>query len=60
VVRVARAGARIMETMRWGFPPPNLGARPVTNVRNIASPSWRGWLKPEFRCPVPAATSFAE
>jgi putative SOS response-associated peptidase YedK len=60
VLRVARDGGRIMEAMRWGFPPPpNLGTRPVTNVRNVASPYWRGWLKPEFRCLVPA-TSFCE
>jgi putative SOS response-associated peptidase YedK len=44
--------------MRCGFPPPpNLGNRPVTNIRNVASPYWRGWLKPGFRCLVPA-TSF--
>jgi putative SOS response-associated peptidase YedK len=60
VVRVSREGARVMEAMRWGFPPPpNLAARPVTNIRNLASPYWRGWLKPEFRCLVPA-TSFCE
>jgi putative SOS response-associated peptidase YedK len=46
--------------MRWGFPPPpNLGTRPVTNVRNVKSAYWRGWLKSEFRCLVPA-TSFCE
>ena len=60
VVRKDRDGTRIMQSMRWGFPPPpNLGTRPVTNVRNTASPYWRGWLKPEFRCLVPA-TSFCE
>jgi putative SOS response-associated peptidase YedK len=32
---------------------------PVTNVRNLKSPYWRGWLKPEWRCLVPA-TSFCE
>jgi SOS response associated peptidase (SRAP) len=31
----------------------------VTNIRNISSPHWRGWLKPEHRCLVPA-NSFAE
>jgi putative SOS response-associated peptidase YedK len=31
----------------------------VTNVRNTASPYWRGWLKAEFRCLVPV-TSFCE
>ena len=46
--------------MRWGFPPPpNLGKVPVTNVRNLASPYWHGWLKAEWRCLVPA-TSFCE
>ena len=46
--------------MRWGFPPPpKLGTRPVTNVRNTASSYWRPWLKSEFRCLVPA-TSFCE
>jgi putative SOS response-associated peptidase YedK len=60
VVRVGSDGLRVMEAMRWGFPPPpNLGTRPVTNVRNVASPYWCGWLKPEFRCLVPA-TSFCE
>jgi putative SOS response-associated peptidase YedK len=30
-----------------------------TNIRNTTSPHWRGWLKPESRCLVPA-NSFAE
>jgi putative SOS response-associated peptidase YedK len=60
VVRTARDGERELVMMRWGFPPPpNLGSRPVTNVRNVKSSYWRGWLKPEFRCLVPA-TSFCE
>ena len=60
IVRTARDGARELTMMRWGFPPPpNLGTRPVTNVRNVKSPYWRGWLKPEFRSLVPA-TSFCE
>jgi putative SOS response-associated peptidase YedK len=60
VIHTDRAGARVMSTMRWGFPPPpNLGTRPVTNVRNAASPYWRGWLKPWSRCLVPAS-SFCE
>jgi putative SOS response-associated peptidase YedK len=51
---------REMLMMRWGFPPPpNAGPRPVTNVRNLASPYWRGWMAPEWRCLVPA-TSFCE
>lgn len=45
--------------MRWGFPPPPKGSRAVTNVRNLESPFWRGWLKPEHRCLVPFS-QFAE
>jgi putative SOS response-associated peptidase YedK len=60
VVLAGRDGSRVIRAMRWGFPPPpTLGNRPVTNVRNTASPYWRAWLKPEFRCLVPA-TSFCE
>jgi len=39
--------------------PPRAGGFPVTNIRNTTSPHWRGWLKPESRCLVPA-NSFAE
>jgi putative SOS response-associated peptidase YedK len=46
--------------MRSGMPPPpRTGGPPVTNTRNTSSPHWRGWLKPESRCLVPA-NSFAE
>jgi putative SOS response-associated peptidase YedK len=34
--------------------PPRTGGQPVTNIRNTSSPHWRGWLKPENRCLVPA------
>ena len=55
VVRLDEQGGRELSVMRWGFPPPpKAGSRPVTNVRNVASPFWRNWLKPEFRCLVPA------
>jgi putative SOS response-associated peptidase YedK len=51
---------RELTMMRWGLPPPpNRGTAPVTNVRNVKSPYWRGWLKTEWRCLVPA-TSFCE
>lgn len=51
---------RELTMMRWGFPPPpNIGSAPITNVRNVRSPYWRGWLKPEWRVVVPA-TSFSE
>jgi putative SOS response-associated peptidase YedK len=36
-----------------------VGGPPVTNIRNTSSPHWRGWLKPENRCLVPA-NSFSE
>ena len=57
---VRNAGTeREMTMMRWGMPPPRAGGFPVTNIRNTTSPHWRGWLKPESRCLVPA-NSFAE
>jgi putative SOS response-associated peptidase YedK len=57
---VRNAGeAEEMVLMRWGMPPPpRNGGPPVTNIRNTSSPHWRGWLKPENRCLVPA-NSFA-
>jgi putative SOS response-associated peptidase YedK len=53
---VRNAGAeRELTMMRWGMPPPpKFGVPPVTNIRKTASPHWRGWLKPESRCLVPA------
>jgi putative SOS response-associated peptidase YedK len=60
VVRTAKDGAREVVNMRWGFPPPpSAGKRPVTNIRNLRSSYWRGWMKPAFRCLVPV-TSFCE
>jgi putative SOS response-associated peptidase YedK len=50
---------RELTMMRWGMPPPKFGGPPVTNTRNTSSPHWRGWLKPENRCLVPA-NSFSE
>jgi len=59
VLRDTEAG-RELSMMRWGMPPPpRAGGAPATNIRNTASPHWRGWLKPENRCLVPA-NSFAE
>jgi putative SOS response-associated peptidase YedK len=59
VVRNGDAGERELTLMRWGFPPPpKLGTQPVTSVRNVKGPYWRGWLKPEWR--VVSATSFSE
>ncbi|MCC6789061.1 MAG: SOS response-associated peptidase family protein [Hyphomonadaceae bacterium] len=46
--------------MRWGLPgPPSTGGAPVTNIRNLASPHWRGVLGPANRCIVPF-TAFSE
>ncbi|MBC7767448.1 MAG: SOS response-associated peptidase [Phycisphaerales bacterium] len=60
VVRTAKDGVREVVTMRWGFPAAGDGKRLVTNVRNLNSGYWRGWLDdPRFRCLVPA-TSFVE
>jgi putative SOS response-associated peptidase YedK len=58
------AAGRVMAMMRWGMPTPSKYLtgdidRGVTNVRDSSSPYWRRWLKPEFRCLVPA-TSFCE
>src|SRR5882757_7274422 len=59
VVRNTGHGTELIP-MRWGMPPPlRAGGPPVTNIRNTASPHWRGWLKPENRCLVPF-NSFAE
>jgi putative SOS response-associated peptidase YedK len=59
VVRTAEDGVGELALLRWGFPPPPKGSRPVTNVRNLTSSFWRPWLKPEQRCLVPV-TSFCE
>jgi putative SOS response-associated peptidase YedK len=59
VVRETAEGRELL-MMRWGMPGPKaFGEKPCTNIRNVASPHWRAWLKPEFRCLVPA-TSFCE
>jgi putative SOS response-associated peptidase YedK len=60
VLRRNGSGLRL-EMMTWGFPGPQAaGGRPVTNVRNLASPFWRSALKdPARRCLVPV-TSFCE
>ncbi|MBN8920449.1 MAG: SOS response-associated peptidase family protein [Rhizobiales bacterium] len=59
VVRATPEGHELL-MMRWGFPPPpDLGTRPITNARNLASGYWRDWLERRFRCVVPV-TSFCE
>jgi hypothetical protein len=60
-----RDGARALSMMRWGMPSPAFALKGkkvdpgVTNVRNTASPHWRRWLSPPYRCLVPF-TSFSE
>lgn len=58
VCRTAKDGGQELVSMRWGFP--KVRHNYVTNIRNLSSQYWRGWLdKPQFRCLVPA-TSFSE
>jgi putative SOS response-associated peptidase YedK len=60
VARINSEGERVIESIRWGFPsPPNSREKVMTNARRLESPWWRPWLKPEYRCLVPA-TSFCE
>lgn len=61
VLRRGDGGEMRLETMTWGFPGPAAAkGRPVTNVRNLASPFWRSALDdPGRRCIVPV-TSFCE
>jgi putative SOS response-associated peptidase YedK len=60
IVRTGADGERELVMARWGMPgPPQYGGAPVTNIRNVQSPHWRGWLGRRNRCIVPA-TSFCE
>ena len=62
VLRRTEPGSGLtLDMMSWGFPGPQAaGGRPITNVRNLASPFWRSALNnPERRCIVPV-TSFCE
>jgi putative SOS response-associated peptidase YedK len=60
VVRRGEGRALTLDRMEWGFPPPAAGRAPVTNVRNLSSPFWRGALsRPDRRCLVPV-TEFCE
>jgi putative SOS response-associated peptidase YedK len=60
IVRISAEGERELVMARWGMPgPPQYGGAPVTNIRNAASPHWRGWLGRRNRCVVPP-TSFCE
>jgi putative SOS response-associated peptidase YedK len=60
IVRNSADGERELVIGRWGMPgPPQFGGQLVTNIRNVSSPHWRGWLSARNRCLVPA-TSFCE
>jgi putative SOS response-associated peptidase YedK len=60
VIRTGDDGTLRWDKMRWGLPgPPQYGGAPVTNIRNVASPHWRGVLAPAYRCLVPF-TAFSE
>jgi putative SOS response-associated peptidase YedK len=51
---------RRLQPMRWGWPPFGQVKRPISNIRNLASPMWRGAIAdPRRRCLVPA-TEFCE
>ena len=59
-VIVAGEARRQLVSMKWGWPPFGQVKRPVTNIRNLASPMWRNALAdPERRCVVPV-TAFSE
>lgn len=57
VLRRAEGVGMTLETMEWGFPGPQAAkGRPITNVRNLNSPFWRGALqRPDRRCIVPVS-----
>jgi putative SOS response-associated peptidase YedK len=60
IIRNDIDGQRELVMARWGMPgPPRFGGAPITNIRNVGSPHWRGWLGEHNRCIVPA-TSFCE
>lgn len=63
IVRRQSSGRELIHG-RWGMPTPpqfikGRADRGVTNIRNTASPHWRRWFAPEFRCLVPFSR-FAE
>lgn len=59
-------GARVMQSMTWGFPlrlkgmSPTAKPKPVNNIADLGKPMWKGLAaKPRWRCLIPL-TSFAE
>ena len=60
IIRISADGNRELVMARWGMPGPHqFGGGPITNIRNVGSPHWRGWLGKPNRCIVPG-TSFCE
>jgi putative SOS response-associated peptidase YedK len=61
VLRRDKGVGLTLELMEWGFPGPAAAkGRPITNVRNLASPFWRTALnRTDRRCVVPV-TRFCE
>lgn len=67
IIGLARGDAAgpTLSLARWGMPSPAFALagksvdRGITNIRNTASPHWRRWLAPQYRCLVPF-TAFAE
>lgn len=60
------AGARVLQSMVWGFPlrpkgmSPSAKPKPVNNIADLTKPMWVGLArKPEWRCLIPL-TGFAE
>jgi len=61
-----KGGARVMQSMTWGFPlrlkgmSPTAKPKPVNNIADLAKPMWKGLAaKPQWRCLIPL-TGFAE
>ena len=59
-------GARMMQSMTWGFPlrlkgmSPTAKPKPVNNIADLNKPMWKGLAaKPQWRCLIPL-TAFAE
>jgi putative SOS response-associated peptidase YedK len=59
---VMREGQSVIETMRWGFPPPpGVGSEaPVVNVRNTPSAYWRPSIANKAQRCIVRVTAFAE
>ena len=53
IIRNGADGERELVMARWGMPgPPQFGGAPITNIRNVGSPHWRGCLKVVARARV--------